>query len=71
MSAFSIDSRTLQPGDLFFAIQGDVHDGHRFVEDVLARGAAAVVVHKDLGSDPRLIRVEDTLRTATTGDMGL
>ena len=62
MSAFSIDSRTLQPGDLFFAIQGDVHDGHRFVEDVLARGAAAVVVHKDLGSDPRLIRVEDTLR---------
>lgn len=61
MSAFSIDSRTLQPGDLFFAIQGDVHDGHKFVADVLARGAAGAVVHKDLGSDPRLIRVEDTL----------
>ena len=37
VSSFSIDSRTLQPGDLFFAIQGEVHDGHKFVADVLAR----------------------------------
>ena len=52
----------LQPGDLFFAIQGDVHDGHKFVDEVLDRGASAAVVHQDLGtSDPRLIRVGDTL----------
>jgi UDP-N-acetylmuramoyl-tripeptide--D-alanyl-D-alanine ligase len=61
VSSFSIDSRTLQAGDLFFAIEGEVHDGHGFVADVLARGASAAVVHKDLGSDPRLIRVDNTL----------
>src|SRR5215204_1608307 len=37
----SIDTRTLAPGDLFFAIKGDVHDGHGFVRDALAKGAAA------------------------------
>jgi UDP-N-acetylmuramoyl-tripeptide--D-alanyl-D-alanine ligase len=61
VSSFSIDSRTLQPGDLFFAIEGDVHDGHKFVADVLARGASGAVVHRDLGPDERLIRVGNTL----------
>jgi UDP-N-acetylmuramoyl-tripeptide--D-alanyl-D-alanine ligase len=61
VSSFSIDSRTLQPGDLFFAIEGEIHDGHLFVADVLSRGAVAAVVHRDLGEDSRLIRVEDTL----------
>jgi UDP-N-acetylmuramoyl-tripeptide--D-alanyl-D-alanine ligase len=61
VSSFSIDSRTLQPGDLFFAIAGDVHDGHKFVADVLARGASAAVVHQDLGVDSRHIRVGNTL----------
>lgn len=40
----SIDTRTLQPGDLFFAIRGEARDGHDFVADALARGAAAAVV---------------------------
>jgi UDP-N-acetylmuramoyl-tripeptide--D-alanyl-D-alanine ligase len=61
VSSFSIDSRTAKPGDMFFAIKGDVHDGHRFVGDVLARGASAVVVHEDIGFDERVIRVDDTL----------
>ncbi len=39
----SIDSRTLAPGDLFVAIQGDRFDGHDFVEAALAAGAAGVV----------------------------
>src|SRR3954452_20078697 len=43
----SIDTRTLTPGDLFFAIKGEVHDGHGFVRDALARGAAAAVVAED------------------------
>ena len=59
--SWSIDSRTLQPGDVFFALKGDVHDGHRFVTDVLERGAAAVVVHEDTREDARIIRVDDTL----------
>ena len=40
----SIDTRTLQPGDLFFAIRGEARDGHDFVADALGRGAGAAVV---------------------------
>ena len=41
---YSIDSRTLRPGDLFFAIQGPRHDGHAYVEEAFRRGAVAAVV---------------------------
>ena len=40
----SIDTRTLQPGDLFFAIRGEANDGHAFVEKAFEKGAAAAVV---------------------------
>lgn len=40
----SIDTRTLAPGDLFFAIKGEGRDGHDFVRDALAKQAAAAVV---------------------------
>ena len=40
----SIDTRTLQPGDLFFAIRGEARDGHDFVAAALERGAGAAVV---------------------------
>lgn len=40
----SIDTRTLEPGDLFFAIKGDNRDGHDFVAAALDKGAAAAVV---------------------------
>ncbi|MXW70483.1 MAG: UDP-N-acetylmuramoyl-tripeptide--D-alanyl-D-alanine ligase [Acidobacteria bacterium] len=60
----SIDSRTLAPGDLFFAIRGPRFDGHTFVPDALRAGASGVVV--DRGYDRRaevtggfLIRVAD------------
>ncbi|MBI4479279.1 MAG: UDP-N-acetylmuramoyl-tripeptide--D-alanyl-D-alanine ligase [Acidobacteria bacterium] len=42
---YSIDSRTLGPGDLFFALPGKKVDGHDFVNAALAAGAAAVVVN--------------------------
>jgi UDP-N-acetylmuramoyl-tripeptide--D-alanyl-D-alanine ligase len=42
----SIDSRTLQPGELFFAIQGERFDGHDFVAPVLSAGAGGVVVSR-------------------------
>jgi UDP-N-acetylmuramoyl-tripeptide--D-alanyl-D-alanine ligase len=60
--SYSIDSRTLVPGDLFFAIRGEVHDGHQFVPEALARGAKAAVVSEDVTADDRLIRVSDTLQ---------
>ena len=44
ISGWSIDSRTTKPGDLFFAIRGEVHDGRSFVEAALAAGAVAAVV---------------------------
>jgi UDP-N-acetylmuramoyl-tripeptide--D-alanyl-D-alanine ligase len=40
----SIDSRTLQPGDLFVAIKGEHADGHKFIEAVFERGASAAIV---------------------------
>jgi UDP-N-acetylmuramoyl-tripeptide--D-alanyl-D-alanine ligase len=60
----SIDSRTLGAGDLFFAIIGPRHDGHDFVKDVVARGAAGVVASKnvEIAPPPFLIRVSDTTR---------
>jgi UDP-N-acetylmuramoyl-tripeptide--D-alanyl-D-alanine ligase len=61
VSSWSIDSRTLAPGDLFFAIAGQAHDGHRYVPEVLDKGAFGAVVHQDLGDNPRLIHVGDTL----------
>ena len=45
-TGYSIDSRTVRPGDLFFAIRGPRHDGHDYVRDALARGAAAAVVER-------------------------
>lgn len=46
---FTIDSRTVKPGELFVAIPGERVDGHQFVAEVLDKGAAAaLVVHKRL-----------------------
>jgi len=44
VAGYSIDSRTLGAGDLFFAVRGERLDGHDFVEAALANGAAAAVV---------------------------
>ena len=44
IGGISIDTRTLQPGDLFFAIKGDATDGHDYVAKAFAAGAAAAVV---------------------------
>ncbi|MBI3860481.1 MAG: hypothetical protein HY290_01150 [Planctomycetia bacterium] len=37
----SVDSRTLESGDLFWALCGAKHDGHRFTSEALRRGAVA------------------------------
>ncbi|RXF74372.1 UDP-N-acetylmuramoylalanyl-D-glutamyl-2,6-diaminopimelate--D-alanyl-D-alanine ligase [Hansschlegelia zhihuaiae] len=44
LTGVSIDSRTIGRGEVFFAIRGDVHDGHKFVGDALGRGASLAVV---------------------------
>jgi UDP-N-acetylmuramoyl-tripeptide--D-alanyl-D-alanine ligase len=62
---YSIDSRTVRAGQLFFAVKGERLDGHDFVEQALGNGAIAAVVHKDQLSryprEMRLLAVEDTL----------
>ena len=60
----SIDSRTLEPGAVFFAIRGPQHDGHEYLPQAAARGATVAVTSVDV---PRLeqtdiVRVEDTTR---------
>ena len=45
-SGLSIDSRTVRPGELFFAIKGEKHDGHDYIEAAFKRGAAAAVVDR-------------------------
>ncbi|WP_460448819.1 UDP-N-acetylmuramoylalanyl-D-glutamyl-2,6-diaminopimelate--D-alanyl-D-alanine ligase [Alsobacter sp. SYSU BS001988] len=47
VTGVSIDTRTLQPGELFFAIKGDARDGHDFVAAALEKGAGAAVVAED------------------------
>ena len=44
ISGASIDTRSLEPGDLFFAIRGEARDGHDFVTAALDKGAGAAVV---------------------------
>ncbi|MDD5686218.1 MAG: UDP-N-acetylmuramoyl-tripeptide--D-alanyl-D-alanine ligase [Elusimicrobia bacterium] len=70
----SIDSRTTEKGDIFFAIKGEKYDGHDYIYDaIFKKGAIAAVVsrtpdfmsdkHKRIGKNPQLpvIIVKDTL----------
>ena len=57
----SIDTRTLQPGDLFIALQGEGRDGHAFVGDALRKGAAGAMVEQDVLAGGPLLLVDDTL----------
>jgi len=63
--AYSIDSRTIQSGELFFAVKGERMDGHDFVQQALEKGAVAAVVRRDelarYAVKTRLLAVADTL----------
>src|SRR5687768_17560380 len=58
-----IDSRAVAAGDVFFAIHGERLDGHTYVRDAIAAGAAVAVIH-DLSSAPGaaaiVVQVDDT-----------
>ena len=62
---YSIDSRTIQPGELFFAVKGERLDGHDYVHQALERGAVSAVVRKDqlarFTVKTCLLAVDDTL----------
>jgi UDP-N-acetylmuramoyl-tripeptide--D-alanyl-D-alanine ligase len=66
VSGVSIDTRTLQPGDLFFALAGENRDGHAFVEAAFKAGAGAAVVTRQnaealMGFGPLCV-VDDALK---------
>src|SRR5277367_6085864 len=66
VTGVSIDSRTLEPGNLFFAIRGDAHDGHDHVARAFEAGAVAAVVSRErahgLAALGPAFAVEDTLK---------
>ena len=63
ITGISIDTRTLQKGDVFFAIKGDRNDGHDYVSRAFAAGAVLAVVAEAFQGDAAgpLVRVADTL----------
>ena len=72
-SGISIDSRHIAIGEVFVAIKGDVHDGHRFAEDVIRQGVKGVIINKDKAGELTsrqwekkgifCIAVDDTIKT--------
>lgn len=56
-SAVSIDSRTIKPGELFFALRGPNFDGHDFIPAAVKAGAIAAVVSKSIANQLPLIKV--------------
>ena len=58
----SIDSRTIEPGQLFVAIIGENHDGHSFIGEAVRKGAGAVISQRNINiqNDIPLVLVEDT-----------
>jgi UDP-N-acetylmuramoyl-tripeptide--D-alanyl-D-alanine ligase len=65
VTGWSIDSRTIERGDLFFALRGPNHDGHDHIGEVFQRGAVAVVadrdVYRNVDADGVVLRVKDSL----------
>ncbi len=63
--AYSIDSRAIGPGQLFFAVKGERLDGHDYVASALEKGGVGAVVRKDqlhrYASRGQLLAVDDTL----------
>lgn len=59
-SSVSIDTRSLQPGDLFIAIAGENFDAHEFIGTAASHGAVAAIVEREVNTRLPTILVEDT-----------
>ena len=55
VSGVTFDSREVQPGDLFVAMPGSVHDGHKFVEGAFAAGASGAIVSQPVNGPHVLV----------------
>ncbi|MBF0408493.1 MAG: UDP-N-acetylmuramoyl-tripeptide--D-alanyl-D-alanine ligase [Candidatus Riflebacteria bacterium] len=62
IKGFSIDSRTVMPGDVFVAIKGENFDGHNFIADALKNGSSAIIASEKVESNGKTVfQVKDTL----------
>lgn len=68
ITGWSIDSRTVQPGDLFFALRGPNHDGNAYLDQAFSKGASAAIANLESFDLPPLatasrdvLRVPDSL----------
>ena len=61
VTGWSVDSRNISRGDLFFALGGPNHDGHEFVRDALAKGAVAAVVERPVAAEGVMLETANTL----------
>ncbi|SHG11239.1 UDP-N-acetylmuramoyl-tripeptide--D-alanyl-D-alanine ligase [Desulfacinum infernum DSM 9756] len=66
-TGISTDSRTVGPGEVFVALEGERFDGHRFLSQAVERGAACLLVHnreaaRDLPEKAAVVAVADTLK---------
>ena len=68
ITSLAYDSRRVQPGSLFFAIQGEKADGNAYVPAALERGAAAIASQQPApaGQESRWVRVENSRRALAT-----
>ncbi|MDD5006130.1 MAG: UDP-N-acetylmuramoyl-tripeptide--D-alanyl-D-alanine ligase [Candidatus Omnitrophica bacterium] len=71
INGVSTDSRTLKKNDIFFALRGDNFDGHNFINEAIKKGAAAVVISKQIKINDKakinILKVKDT--TIALGDL--
>ncbi len=58
----STDTRTLKPGDLFVPLKGPRFDGHAFLAEAIAAGAAGVLLDRAISTPLAHVRVDDTRR---------
>lgn len=58
---FSTDSRTIPAGCIFFALKGANFNGNAYALQALEKGASYAVVDEAVGTDPRLVKVDDVL----------
>jgi UDP-N-acetylmuramoyl-tripeptide--D-alanyl-D-alanine ligase len=69
VDSFEIDTRRVREGGLFFALQGEKTDGHKFLDQAAGRSASAAIVTREVPADhkapPALIQVEDGFAALT------
>ncbi len=59
----SIDSRNINKGDIYLALKGEIHDGNKFAEDAISKGAVAVIIdNKNYAHLEKSILVQDGLK---------